>query len=406
MKLCNTKYFVLIKHIGCRVAIAVFAFVLILVLPIAGGCWVGLPASVWTEFPPQTMVVQHAAFQWWIFVALGILIVSVAVAVVLRVVRALQITANWNGGILKCWNDGERKSAIISSNIPIFQHSIIPFPLWGWMGIGWLLAAWGVAWTRIPALAWLQHHTYVLVWLGYIVTVLALTQRRAGTCMLTRRPKLLAGLAVTSAIFWWVFEFLNRGVQNWFYENVEVFSPSEYALMATLSFMTVLPAVLATHDWLTTCPCLTAGLVNWVRIRFDCPRLAGAGFALAGAFGLFFLPVYPNALFPLLWIAPLALLCGLQAAVGEATLFDDLGHGDWRTLVRLSLAAIICGGFWEMWNMYSLARWGYAVPYVGRFHIFEMPMLGFAGYGPFGWECAAVAMIFGLWQPMVPKVSS
>jgi hypothetical protein len=104
----------------------------------------------------------------------------------------------------------------------------------------------------------------------------------------------------------------------------------------------------------------------------------------------------------LLWIAPLALLCGLLAAAGEATLFDDLGHGDWSTLVRLSLAALICGVFWEMWNMYSLARWVYDVPYVGRFHLFEMPVLGFAGYLPFGWECAAVAMIFGLWHPMVP----
>jgi len=67
--------------------------------------------------------------------------------------------------------------------------------------------------------------------------------------------------------------------------------------------------------------------------------------------------------------------------------------------VRLSLAAVICGGFWEMWNMYSLARWVYDVPYVGRFYVFEMPLLGFAGYGPFGWECAAVAMVFGLWRP-------
>jgi hypothetical protein len=169
--------------------------------------------------------------------------------------------------------------------------------------------------------------------------------------------------------------------------------------MATLSFTTVLPAVLGTHDWLATMPRLTAGLEDWVRIRLARPRLAGAGFALAGAVGLFCLPVFPNVLFPLLWLAPLALLCGLLAAAGEATLFDDLGRGDWRTLVRLSLAAVICGGFWEMWNMYSLARWVYDVPYVGRFHVFEMPLLGFAGYGPFGWECAAVAMVVGLWRP-------
>jgi hypothetical protein len=33
----------------------------------------------------------------------------------------------------------------------------------------------------------------------------------------------------------------------------------------------------------------------------------------------------------------------------------------------------------------------YHVPFVQRFHIFEMPLLGYAGYLPFGLECLAVA---------------
>jgi hypothetical protein len=37
-----------------------------------------------------------------------------------------------------------------------------------------------------------------------------------------------------------------------------------------------------------------------------------------------------------------------------------------------------------------LAKWVYAVPYVQRFHVWEMPLVGFAGYLPFGVECAAV----------------
>lgn len=390
MKLCCTKYFALIKTCETRFALALLAMILIMVLPVAGGLWAGLPVSVWTEFPPQSQVVQHASFHGWVFVTLGVIIVSVVVTIVWRVVRYTRI---------KTLN---AQRLTLNAQIQISRH----FPLWGWAGMVWMLAAWVIAWTRLPCLAWMQHHTYVLVWLGYIVTVLALTQQRARSCMLTRRPLLLAGLAFVSAFFWWGFEFLNRGVQNWFYQNVENFSPLEYAIMATLSFMTVLPAVLATYDWLTTCPRLTAGLDNWFRIRFARPRLAGAGCALAGTVGLFFLPVYPNVLFPLLWLAPLALLCGLLAAAGEATLFDDLGHGDWSTIVRLSLAALLCGFFWEMWNMYSLARWVYAVPYVGRFHLFEMPVLGFAGYLPFGWECAAVAMIFGLWEPQKLKVKS
>ena len=60
-------------------------------------------------------------------------------------------------------------------------------------------------------------------------------------------------------------------------------------------------------------------------------------------------------------------------------------------LVASAVAALICGFFWEMWNFFSLARWNYAVPFVHRFQIFEMPLLGYAGYLPFGAECAVIA---------------
>jgi hypothetical protein len=43
-----------------------------------------------------------------------------------------------------------------------------------------------------------------------------------------------------------------------------------------------------------------------------------------------------------------------------------------------------------MWNVHSLNKWIYSVPYVHRFLVFEMPLLGFAGYLPFGLECAAL----------------
>jgi hypothetical protein len=72
-------------------------------------------------------------------------------------------------------------------------------------------------------------------------------------------------------------------------------------------------------------------------------------------------------------------------------LFADAGRGDWRRVGLLALAALICGFFREMWNFHSLAKWIYAVPCVNRFHLFEMPLLGYAGYIPFGLECAVVA---------------
>jgi hypothetical protein len=51
---------------------------------------------------------------------------------------------------------------------------------------------------------------------------------------------------------------------------------------------------------------------------------------------------------------------------------------------------LICGFFWELWNWKSLAKWIYTVPFVERWHVFEMPLLGYAGYLPFGLECLLV----------------
>jgi hypothetical protein len=89
--------------------------------------------------------------------------------------------------------------------------------------------------------------------------------------------------------------------------------------------------------------------------------------------------------------------------MGEKTLFSPMGAGDWRTAVSSALAALICGWFWEMWNYYSLAKWEYAVPFVHRFQIFEMPLLGYAGYLPFGLECAVIG---GMLEKIGPRFHS
>ncbi|MEI6071260.1 MAG: hypothetical protein WCS31_05680 [Verrucomicrobiae bacterium] len=40
-------------------------------------------------------------------------------------------------------------------------------------------------------------------------------------------------------------------------------------------------------------------------------------------------------------------------------------------------------------------KWIYAVPFVGDFKIFEMPLLGFSGYLWFGIKCAVIAEFVG-----------
>jgi hypothetical protein len=96
---------------------------------------------------------------------------------------------------------------------------------------------------------------------------------------------------------------------------------------------------------------------------------------------------YPNWLYPALWVAPLLLVLGASRLTGGSDIPREIGRGDWSRAATWMIAALICGFFWELWNWRSLAKWIYTVPGVDRWHVFEMPMLGYAGYLPFGLEC-------------------
>ena len=67
------------------------------------------------------------------------------------------------------------------------------------------------------------------------------------------------------------------------------------------------------------------------------------------------------------------------------------------------IAALVCGFFWELWNWHSEAKWIYTVPGVERWHLFEMPALGYAGYLPFGLECLLVVELFAKWSSGAEK---
>lgn len=266
-------------------------------------------------------------------------------------------------------------------------------PWWGWLGLLWLLASWLLAWSRFAWMANWQAYTFTPIWLGYIGFVNGLCYRRTGHCLLTDRPRLLLLLFPASSLFWWFFEYLNRFTQNWTYQGTGSLDGLTYLLAGSLPFATVLPAVLSTRDYLTSFPRLYVGLEAGWRV----PRLgvrAAAGLLLLAALSLLVLPLFPRLLYPLVWLAPLIGVIGLQLLFGEPTALDPVFDGDWRPLWLAALAALACGFFWELWNWHSVARWEYHVPYVDRFHLFEMPLLGYAGYLPFGLQCVVAATLF------------
>ena len=342
---------------------------MLLGLPMLGVWLAGYPLVRYRQFPPETIYVPHAAFSWPAFFAYLAFIATVTAPLLLAGLRGWQKA----------------------------KHSHRPacgFPWWGWLGLGGGLVSWTLAWTRFEWFDRWQVHTFTPLWLCYILVVNALRYRLCGRCMLTDRPGYLLLLFPASALFWWFFEYLNRFVQNWQYQGT-AFGPGQYFLYATISFSTVLPAVLGTRDLLLESRWIQSGFRSYLPLNFRQPRLLAAGVLLAAAAGLTAIGIWPNLLFPLLWVSPLLIIVSLQALLGETHLFEPISRGDWQMVVACAAAALVCGLFWEMWNYYSLARWIYTIPFVDRFQIFEMPILGYAGYLPFGLQCSVIGAMVG-----------
>jgi hypothetical protein len=335
-------------------------------LPLVGIFFSGRPIRPYLQFPPLTRQVVHAPFSWGLFA----LYIALDLALVLLIVGLL-ISSRPRG-------------------IPTRAADRVTFPFWGWIGLLVMAAGWMLAWTRFPWFSPFQGHTFCLPWIGYIMVINALSVKRSGACLLTIARGRFVALAAGSAVFWWFFEYLNRFVQNWYYVGVDVMGPPAYTLFASLAFATVLPAVLSTQYWLLTFNIMGRGLQTKPLPCRISQRTLGAAVLVVSALGLTFLGVWPDQLFSLVWFAPLLIFTGLQALAERPTIFASPIKGDWRMVITAALAALICGFFWEMWNIGSLAHWRYTIPYVNRFHIFAMPALGYGGYLPFGLECLLI----------------
>jgi hypothetical protein len=325
-------------------------------------------------FPPLTSWVEHAPFSWPVFVVMAFAIIACLAPFILHAAR-------------KCDTGFQPVNSTPSTRAGCPCHT---FPWWGWLGLAGCAVSWFVAWTRVPAFAAIQQHTFTPLWLSYIVIVNAVAYARSGRCMMLDDTRAFLALFPASAAFWWFFEYLNRFVQNWSYSSIGNFTAGEYVAFATPSFATVLPAVLGTMDVLLTFGAFRK-FDGLPRIALAAPRAAAAATLVLSGIGLLGLGLLPDGLFPLVWVAPGLLIVCAQVLAGRPTVFAPLARGEASGLVAACAAALVCGVFWEMWNEFSLAKWVYHVPFVNRFHLFEMPLLGFAGYLPFGLECLVVA---------------
>lgn len=267
------------------------------------------------------------------------------------------------------------------------------WPLHGWIGILLIIIFWIFNW----ALSGLRTHWgFFPLWVGYALTVDAMAFYRKGSSLLTRHWKKYILLFAISAPAWWVFELVNERVQYWHYTAIEAFTDLEYFSLTTLSFTTVIPAVFGTAEWIGSFAWIQR-MQNGPKIKTD--KVTTVSFFMLGWIMLALLLIWPEYSPAFIWMWLYFVIDPINVWLGFPSLLAYTAARDWRPVIALWVASLICGFFWEMWNMYAYPKWIYTVPYIDFWHVFEMPLLGYLGYLPFSLELFAMYhLVMGLFK--------
>ncbi len=274
-----------------------------------------------------------------------------------------------------------------------FKSFIKKFPFYGSIGICLTLVFWYLNWS-LDGLR--TQWAFFPLWLGYCLTVDGIVKTRIGTSLITRSSKKYLGLFILSAPSWWIFELFNSHLNNWQYVGREYFTDVEYALLASLSFSTVIPAVFGSAELVST--------FHWIkRIRIPF-RLKHNSLTLLIFFSLgillFILILkWPDIFYPFVWITVFFLIEPFNFKSRFSSLLISTDERNWQPVISLAVGCLICAFFWEMWNIYSYPKWIYHLPHVSAPKLFEMSLPGYIGYIPFSFELFALtSLVYGLFK--------
>jgi hypothetical protein len=275
-------------------------------------------------------------------------------------------------------------------------------PRYGWIGLFVIALSEAAMLARVePFYHW---HTPI-AWTGYILLADAIVWKRRGSSWLRNNPAELFFLACASVPLWVIFEMYNKhAIRNWYYVGL----PDDLLLRYlgyVWSFATIWPAMFETGDLISSLRDRRAPAT-----RADEPlplRLGPAGWVCVAAGAvMLILPILLRAtpmatyLAAPLWLGFILLLDPLNARAGGESLLGDWRDGRMGRAINLLAAGLVCGLLWEFWNYWAGAKWAYNVPILPDVKIFEMPILGFAGFPAFALECFVmyVAVRRYLWR--------
>jgi len=270
----------------------------------------------------------------------------------------------------------------------------VKLPVWFWIGLLLTGFFWWLMWARETPFGDLVYYAFTPMWWGFILLLDGIVYSRSnGYSLLASRPKTFVISAVVSVFGWYLFEYLNYfALSNWYYPNSTMPELSHGMIVALflLAYTTVWPAIFEWYALLNTCPKLASRYSNGPRLVLSGNLLMWLGLLMMVA-----MVFYPYPLFWAMWVGTLLVVSGTLQRLGIEGPFSELAKGNWGPMILMALSSLLNGFFWEVWN-YGSAHpsavpatnpnyWIYDIPYVNVIHIYaEMPLLGFAGYLPFG----------------------
>ena len=267
-----------------------------------------------------------------------------------------------------------------------FREKPIPryvLPYRGLFGLALIGLFWPASWLKM---GFIGHYSFFPLWLGYILTVEGLVLRRTGTSLIQRNFKTFVGMFIIASPFWWFFEGVNHFTESWHYLGNEGRSTAYFILLSSWAFSIVVPAILETAELLGSTKFIQR-LSTGPVIKPSKPLIVGE--VSVGVACLIALAIWPHYAFPVTWLGVFFILDPINYVQGRPSVLATVRHGDWRLPCSLAFGALVCGWFWEMWNFYAIPKWEYTIGFFDFVHIFEMPILGYGGYLPFGLETFA-----------------
>ncbi len=315
------------------------------------------------------------------------LYIFIAVAIVCAGIASIYIRPKWFGF----------KKAELTAAPKVTK---VKLPFWFWFG----LVCWATSLTllslHLKQPAWFIHWSDVPLFWGAVLMLDGWVYKRAGgKSLVAVLPQELIGIGVASMTGWMIFEFMNFFVDdNWYYPWGNILDREEFLLYAFIVSSGLLPLAFEWYLLFLTFPKLADRFSRGIKITFS-PAVKNILLALS-IISMLAAGLFPNILFFVLWVSPPVVLGVVLNKIGVWTPFDPISKGNWGPVLLSALTYFVAGFCLEGQNYLSAihdgqvalftndpAYWQYSLPYVNAAHVFEMPILGYFGYLPFGVYC-------------------